>query len=62
MFLYNLIAPLAFIAIFSLPAMLLEVQLLAIGLDGMTPKVLLVTAIIGAVSAISAFIIEEFDL
>jgi hypothetical protein len=62
MFFYNLQAPLVFIAVFSLPALLLELQLLVIGLNGMTPMVMIVTAFIGLVSAIGAVIIEEFDL
>ena len=59
MFLYNLIAPLVFIAVFSLPALLLELQLLAIGLNGMTPTVMIVTAVIGLLSAIGALLCEE---
>jgi len=59
MFLYNLIAPLVTIAVFSLPALLLELQLLAIGLNGMTPTVMVVTAVIGLLSAIGAWICEE---
>ena len=59
MFLYNMIAPLVFIAVFSLPALLLELQLLVIGLDGMTPTVMVVTAFIGLASAIGAWICEE---
>ena len=62
MFLYNLLAPLVFIAVFSLPALLLELQLLVIGLDGMSPTVMIVTAVIGLVSAIGAVVIEVFDL
>jgi hypothetical protein len=62
MFFYNLQAPLVFIAVLSLPALLLELQLLVIGLNGMTPMVMIVTAFIGLVSAIGAVIIEEFDL
>ena len=62
MFIYNLIAPLVFIAVFSLPALLLELQLLVIGLNGMTPTVMIVTAGIGLVSAIGALLIEAFDL
>lgn len=61
MFIYNLIAPLVFIAVFSLPALLLELQLLAIGLDGMTPTVMVVTLIIGVVSAIGACICEMLE-
>jgi hypothetical protein len=61
MFIYNLIAPLTFIAVFSLPALLLELQLLVIGLDGMTPTVMLVTFIIGLVSGIGALVCEMID-
>ena len=61
MFIYNLIAPLTFIAIFSLPALLLELQLLVIGLNGMTPTVMLVTFIVGVVSAIGAVVCEMID-
>ena len=61
MFIYNLIAPLTFIAVFSLPALLLELQLLVIGLNGMTPTVMLVTFIIGLVSAIGAVVFEMID-
>jgi len=62
MFFYNLIAPLVGIAVFSLPALLLELQLLVIGFDFMSANVMIVTALIGLLSAIGAFIIEEFDL
>ena len=61
MFIYNLIAPLTFIAVFSLPALLLELQLLVIGLDGMSPTVMIVTAVIGLVSAIGAVVIEMIE-
>jgi hypothetical protein len=61
MFLYNLIAPLTFIAVFSLPALLLELQLLVIGLNGMTPTVMIVTAGIGLASAIGAVICEMIE-
>jgi hypothetical protein len=61
MFLFNLQAPLVFIAVFSLPALLLELQLLVIGLNGMTPTVMLVTFIIGLVSAIGAVVIEMIE-
>ena len=50
------------IAVFSLPALLLELQLLVIGLNGMTGNVMIATALIGAVSAIGAVVIEVFDL
>ena len=61
MFIYNLIAPLTFIAVFSLPALLLELQLLVIGLNGMTPTVMLVTLVIGILSAIGAVVCEMID-
>ena len=62
MFFFNLMPVLVGIAVFSLPALLLELQLLVIGLDGMTPSVMVVTAVIGLVSAIGAWAIEAFDL
>jgi hypothetical protein len=58
MFLYNLQAILVGIAVFSLPALLLELQLLVIGLNGMSPTVMIVTLVIGIVSAIGAVLIE----
>lgn len=61
MFLFNLQAPLVFIAVFSLPALLLELQLLVIGLDGMSPTVMIVTAVIGLLSAIGAVVIEMIE-
>ncbi len=62
MFFFNLMPVLVGIAVFSLPALLLELQLLVIGLDGMTPSVMVVTAVIGLVSAIGAGLIEMLDL
>ena len=59
MFLYNMIAPLVFIAVFSLPALLLELQLLVIGFDFMNVNIMIVTAVIGLVSAIGALLCEE---
>jgi hypothetical protein len=61
MFLYNLIAPLVFIAVFSLPALLLELQLLVIGFDFMSVNVMIATAVIGLVSAIGAVICEMIE-
>ena len=61
MFLFNLIAPLTFIAVFSLPALLLELQLLVIGISFVTPTVMLVTLILGIISAIGAWLCEEFS-
>ena len=62
MFFFNLMPVLLGIAVFSLPALLLELQLLVIGLNGMTPTVMIVTAVIGLVSGIGAVLIEAFDL
>jgi len=61
MFLFNLIAPLVFIAVFSLPALLLELQLLVIGVSFVTPTTMLVTLIIGVLSAIGAVVCEMIE-
>jgi hypothetical protein len=61
MFLFNLQAPLVFIAVFSLPALLLELQLLVIGFNFMSANVMIVTAIIGLLSAIGAVVIEMIE-
>jgi len=61
MFLFNLQAPLVFIAVFSLPALLLELQLLVIGFDFMSANVMVATFIIGLVSGIGALVIEMID-
>ena len=61
MFFFHLRDVLTFVAIFSLPALLLELQLLVIGLNGMTPTVMIVTAGIGLVSAIGAVVIEMIE-
>lgn len=61
MFIYNLIAPLVFIAVFSLPALLLELQLLYIGFSWMTPSVMVVTLVIGILSAIGAVVCEWLE-
>jgi hypothetical protein len=61
MFLFHLRDVLLFAGIFSLPALLLELQLLVIGLNGMSPTVMIVTAVIGLVSAISAVVIEMIE-
>ena len=61
MFIYNLIAPLVFIAVFSLPALLLELQLMYIGFSWMTPSVMVVTLIIGVLSAIGACVCEWLE-
>lgn len=62
MFFFHLRDVLTFVAIFSLPALLLELQLLVIGLNGMTGNVMIATAVIGLVSAIGAGVIEMLDL
>ena len=54
-------APLVGIAVFSLPALLLELQLLVIGFDFMSVNVMIVTAIIGLLSAIGAVVIEMIE-
>ena len=61
MFIYNLIDPLVFIAVFSLPALLLEFQLMYIGLSWATPSLMWVTLAIGIVSAIGACICEMLE-
>ena len=61
MFIFNLIAPLTVIAMLSLPALLLELQLLVIGFDFMSVNVMIVTAGIGLLSAIGAVICEMID-
>jgi hypothetical protein len=61
MFLYNLGDLLTGIAIFSLPMLLLELQLLVIGLNGMSINVMIVTAGIGLLSAIGAVVIEMIE-
>ena len=61
MFIYNLIGPLVTIAMLSLPALLLELQLLVIGFDFMSVNVMIVTAGIGLVSAIGAVVCEMID-
>jgi len=61
MFLFHLRDVLLFVGIFSLPALLLELQLLVIGLNGMSPTFMIVTAVIGLVSAIGAVVIEMIE-
>jgi hypothetical protein len=61
MFIYNLIAPLTVIAMLSLPALLLELQLLVIGFNFMSVNVMIVTAGIGLLSAIGAVICEALE-
>ena len=60
MFLFNLQPVLVGIAVLSLPALLLELQLLVIGFDFMNANVMIVTALLGLLSAIGAVVIEEF--
>ena len=61
MFLFNLQAVLVGVAVFSLPALLLELQLLVIGISFVTPTVMLVTLILGIISAIGAWLCEEYS-
>ncbi len=61
MFLFHLRDVLLFTAVFSLPALLLELQLLVIGLNGMSANVMIVTAFIGLLSAIGALVIEMIE-
>ena len=61
MFLFHLRDVLLFTAVFSLPALLLELQLLVIGLNGMSVNVMIVTAFIGLLSAIGAIVIEAIE-
>jgi hypothetical protein len=61
MFLFHLRDVLLFVAVFSLPALLLELQLLVIGLNGMSVNVMIVTAGIGLLSAIGAVVCEMID-
>ena len=61
MFLYNLCDLLVGIAIFSLPMLLLELQLLVIGFDFMSANVMIATAGIGLLCAIGAVVIEMVE-
>jgi hypothetical protein len=61
MFLFHLRDVLLFVAVFSLPALLLELNLLVIGLNGMSANVMIVTAVIGLLSAIGAVVIEMIE-
>ena len=61
MFLFHLRDVLLGIAVFSLPVLLLELQLLVIGLNGMTGNVMIATAFIGLLSAIGAVVCEMID-
>jgi hypothetical protein len=60
MFLFNLQAPLVFIAVFSIPALLLELNLLVIGISFVTPALMIATLILGIVSGIGAWLCEVF--
>jgi predicted methyltransferase MtxX (methanogen marker protein 4) len=62
MFFFHLRDVLTFIAVFTIPALLLQLNLLVIGVNGMTGNVMIATALIGALSALGAVVIEEFDL
>ena len=64
MFLFHLRDVLTFVAVFSLPLALLELQLMVIGLLEpvvVTPTYIVTTLIVGAVSAVGAVVIEYFD-
>jgi len=61
MFLFHLRDVLLFVAVFSLPALLLELQLLVIGLNGMSINVMIATVVIGLLSAIGAVVIEAIE-
>ena len=61
MFLFNLQAVLVGIAVFSIPALILELNLLVIGISFVTPALMLATLILGIVSAIGAWLCEEFS-
>lgn len=58
---YNLITPLTFVFVFSLPVALLELQFAFIGVSGFDLKMIGITLLIGAVSGILALLIELFD-
>ena len=61
MFFFNLMPVLVGIAVFSLPALLLELQLLVIGFNFMSVNVMIATAIVGLLSAIGAVVIEMIE-
>ena len=61
MFLFNLQAVLVGVAVFSIPALLLELQLLVIGLNGMSINVMIATVAIGLLSEIGAVVIEMIE-
>lgn len=58
---FVLIAPLVFIGVFSLPMLVLELQLLAIGVSFVTINTMIITLVIGLLSMIGAWLIELFD-
>jgi hypothetical protein len=60
MFLFNLQAVLVTIAMLSLPALLLELQLLVIGFSFMSANVMIITAGIGLLSALGAVLLEDY--
>ena len=60
MFLFHLRDVLLGVAVFSLPALLLELQLLVIGISFVTPALMLATLILGIVSGIGAWLCEVF--
>lgn len=60
--LMDLQAGLVFVALFSLPTLLLELQFLFIGFSFMSASVLIATAIIGALCAGGAVLIEVLDI
>jgi uncharacterized membrane protein len=61
MFLFHLRDVLLGVAMLSLPALLLELQLLFIGLNGMSVNVMIATVVIGLLSAIGAVVIEMIE-
>jgi hypothetical protein len=60
MFLFNLQAVLVGVAVFSIPALILELNLLVIGISFVTPSLIVATIILGIISAIASVVIEEF--
>jgi hypothetical protein len=60
MFLFNLQAVLVGIAVFSIPALILELNLLVIGISFVTPSLMIATLVIGIISAIGAWLCEVF--
>jgi hypothetical protein len=60
MFLFNLQAVLVGVAVFSIPALILELNLLVIGISFVTPSLIVATIILGIISAIASVVIEEY--